>query len=57
MQHPKAIAIDFAAVGTIIGVLAGYLPAIATLFAIAWYIALFVDRARRNKKERERDSK
>lgn len=57
MQHRSLLTVDFAAAGTIIGGLMGYLPAIATLFAIAWYIALFIDRARRNKKERERDSK
>lgn len=42
MQHylgrPLVVVADLAGVGVIGGALAGYLPALASVFAIAWYM-------------------
>lgn len=36
-------AIDFAALGTILGAIAGYVPAVAALVAMLWYIILIYE--------------
>lgn len=39
-------AIDWAAAGTILATIAGWLPPVAALFAIIWYSILIYDRVR-----------
>lgn len=48
---PVKTFIDWAAAGTIIASLAGWLPSIAAGFAIAWYCILIYDRFLGNAKK------
>jgi hypothetical protein len=43
-HHPHSIAMDGAAIIMILGSFSGYLPYIASSFAILWYCVLFYDR-------------
>lgn len=44
MSHHFRLVGDFGGVWVIIGTLAGWLPPIAALCAIIWYLVLFYDR-------------
>jgi hypothetical protein len=43
MDHPIKHTIDFAAMITMLGTIMTFLPAIAALFTILWYILRFIE--------------
>ena len=55
LHHPLKAALDIAALAAVLGALVGFLPAIASLFTIAWY-GIQIYEYRRDKKGTKDDT-